>query len=82
MGGGRLSPIFFLVGILIFLLVRSPCKISEPYDNPFWEKSLWWVGGGWWWVCKPIVTAQLNLNSTRVGVTTLLFSLAKVKAEH
>ena len=20
----------------LFLLVRSPCKISEPYDNPFW----------------------------------------------
>ena len=25
--------IFLRVGILIFLLVRSPCKISEPYDN-------------------------------------------------
>ena len=21
------------------MLLRSPCKISEPYDNPFWEKS-------------------------------------------
>jgi hypothetical protein len=30
-------PNFFLVGILIFLLLRSPCKISKPYDNPFWE---------------------------------------------
>jgi hypothetical protein len=29
----------FLIGILIFLLVKSPCKISYPYDNPFWEKS-------------------------------------------
>ena len=28
---------FVLVGILIFLLLRSPCKISKPYDNPFWE---------------------------------------------
>ena len=26
---------FLLVGILLFLLVRSPCKILEPYDN-FW----------------------------------------------
>ena len=43
-GGG---PHFFLVGILIFLLVRRPRKISEPYNNPFWEKSLWWVVGGW-----------------------------------
>ena len=34
--GGRGSPrICFEVGILLFLLVRSPCKISEPYDN-FW----------------------------------------------
>ena len=24
-------------GIQIFLLLRSPCKISEPYDNPFSE---------------------------------------------
>ena len=29
-----------LVGILIFLLLRSTCKISEPYDYPFWEKSI------------------------------------------
>ena len=29
----------FVIGILIFLLLRSLCKISEPYDNPFWEKS-------------------------------------------
>ena len=36
--GGRGGPrIIFLVGILIFLLLRSPCKISKPYDNPFWE---------------------------------------------
>jgi hypothetical protein len=26
------------VGILIFLLVRDPCNISKPYENPFWEK--------------------------------------------
>ena len=26
----------FLGGILIFLLLRSPCNISKPYDNPFW----------------------------------------------
>jgi hypothetical protein len=36
--GGRGGPqIFFLIGILIFLLLRSPCKITKPYDNPFWE---------------------------------------------
>jgi hypothetical protein len=28
-----------LVGILIFWWVRSPCKISEPYDEPFWDFS-------------------------------------------
>jgi hypothetical protein len=27
------------VGILLLLLVRSPCKILEPYDNPFWDLS-------------------------------------------
>jgi hypothetical protein len=26
-----------LIGILIFLLVRSPCKIWEPYDNSLLE---------------------------------------------
>jgi hypothetical protein len=31
------SPNLFGVGILIFLLLRSPCKITKPYDNPFWE---------------------------------------------
>ena len=36
-GGRGESPQFFLVGILIFLLLRSPCKISKPYNNPFWE---------------------------------------------
>jgi hypothetical protein len=30
---GRLNP------NLIFLSIKTPCKISEPYNNPFWEKS-------------------------------------------
>ena len=60
MGGG---PHFFLVGILIFLLVRRPRKILEPYDNPFWEKSLWWwVVGGWWVVCKPILVFSFDFG--------------------
>jgi hypothetical protein len=25
-----------LIGILIFFLLRSPCKKLKPYDNPFW----------------------------------------------
>jgi hypothetical protein len=29
-----------MVGILIFFRVRSPCKISDPYDKPSWEKRL------------------------------------------
>jgi hypothetical protein len=33
--GGSL--ILFWIGILIFLLVRSPCIISKPDDNPFWD---------------------------------------------
>jgi hypothetical protein len=33
-GGG--PRVCFWVGILISLLVRSPCKISESYDNPLW----------------------------------------------
>jgi hypothetical protein len=34
----RIVPrIFWGVGILTFLLLRSPCKIAKPYDNLFWE---------------------------------------------
>jgi hypothetical protein len=36
-GVAGIPEFFFWVGILIFLLLRSPCKISKPYDNPFWE---------------------------------------------
>jgi hypothetical protein len=32
-------PNIFLGEILIFLLFRSPCKNSEPYNNPFWDFS-------------------------------------------
>ena len=35
--GGRGVPrLFFLIGILIFLLLRTPCKNLKPYDNPSW----------------------------------------------
>ena len=37
MGGGL--PDDFLIGILIFLVVKSPYKISEPYNNPFCDFS-------------------------------------------
>ena len=30
-------PDFFVIGILTFLLLRSPCKNLEPYDNSFWD---------------------------------------------
>ena len=26
----------FLIGILIFSFLRSPYKVAQPYDNPFW----------------------------------------------
>ena len=29
----------YLSGILIFVLLRSPCKICQPYDKPFREIS-------------------------------------------
>jgi hypothetical protein len=35
--GVRGVPDFFLVGIIISLLLRSPCKITKSYDSPFWE---------------------------------------------
>jgi hypothetical protein len=41
-GGGGAVPNFFWVEILLFLLVWSPCKISEPYDNPFWGFEQRW----------------------------------------
>ena len=34
--GGSMN--FVVVGILIFWSIRSPCLISEPCNNPFWEK--------------------------------------------
>jgi hypothetical protein len=35
--GGKGGPwILLWIGILIFVLLRSPFNISEPYDNPFW----------------------------------------------
>ena len=34
-----LPEFLFLIEILIFLVVRSPYKISEPYNNPFWAFS-------------------------------------------
>ena len=38
--GGRGVPnLFFLIGILIFMLLRSPCTNLKPYDNPFWDFS-------------------------------------------
>jgi hypothetical protein len=37
--GGRGSFLkYFLGGILLYLLLRSACKIPEPYNKPFWEK--------------------------------------------
>ena len=33
------SPIFFLIGILLFVIVRSLSKMLEPYNNPFWDFS-------------------------------------------
>jgi hypothetical protein len=37
--GKGVSQSYFLSGIIKFLRIRSPCKVSEPYDNPFWKKS-------------------------------------------
>ena len=39
LGAGGVPRIFFSPQILFFLCVKTPCKILEPYDNPFWEKS-------------------------------------------
>ena len=39
LGGRGGPPNFVPPQILFFLWVKTPCKISEPYDNPFWEKS-------------------------------------------
>ena len=38
-GVGGVPEFFFFIGILLFLLLRSPCKNLEPYDNPFWGFS-------------------------------------------
>ena len=36
-GGPR--PFLLLIGILIFMLLRSPCKNLKPYDYTFWDFS-------------------------------------------
>ena len=33
------TPHFFPPQILSFSWVKTPCQISKPYDDPFWEKS-------------------------------------------
>jgi hypothetical protein len=38
--------IFFWIGILLFLWIRRPCKISQLHDNPFWENEQ--KGGSVW----------------------------------
>jgi hypothetical protein len=40
--GGWGVPKFFFIGILIFMLLRSPCKNLKPYDNPFWGFEQRW----------------------------------------
>jgi hypothetical protein len=66
----------FIFGILIFLLVRSSCKISESYDNSFWDFN---NGGG----CKkkkwnhlPKIVAYLKIPDTKcrcLSLTLVLF---------
>ena len=29
--------IFWIEILILFLWIRSPCKILKPYDNPFWD---------------------------------------------
>ena len=33
------SPNNLFTQVLVFLWLKTPCKISKPYDNSFWEKS-------------------------------------------
>ena len=36
---GGVPRICFQPKSYFFLWVKTPCKISKPYDNPLWEKS-------------------------------------------
>jgi hypothetical protein len=38
-GEGGTFQKYFFSGILRFLLLRSACKIPEPYNKPFWENK-------------------------------------------
>ena len=38
-GGGGGPRNFIFSGILLFLLLRNPCKNLKSYDNPFWKNS-------------------------------------------
>ena len=37
---GRGGGLVFFIGMLIYWLVRRPCKILKSYDNPFWDSDL------------------------------------------
>jgi hypothetical protein len=38
-GAGGVPQFFVVPQFLFFSWLKAPCKISEPYDNSFWEKS-------------------------------------------
>ena len=50
----------------VVLLVRSPCKISEPYDNPFWDFS---NGGKSKKINLPKIVAYLSCSAGRTHFT-------------
>ena len=39
----KMTYVLFIIEIILTylftILLKNPCKISEPYDNSFWEKS-------------------------------------------
>jgi hypothetical protein len=37
--GGGIPPIFLAPTLIFFGALKPPCKILEPYANPFWERS-------------------------------------------
>ena len=38
-GAGEVPQFLFYPKSYYFLLLKTPCTILEPYNNPFWEKS-------------------------------------------
>ena len=81
---GGVPEFLLLIGILIFLWVRCPCEVLEPYDNPFWILEEEWRKNIKFPLALMVVLAPGSAHawpSTHPPTDTSDFFLAEVSAE-